>query len=245
MLKGKTAIVTGAAKGIGREIALALARDGAYVAVNYNGSAGKAEETVRKIREAGGKAEAFRCDVSDFTASEEMVKQILAKRGQVDILVNNAGITRDGLIMRMSEEDFDRVVDVNLKGCFHMIRHLSRQFLKQKSGKIINISSISGVLGNAGQANYAASKAGIIGLTKSVSRELACKGICVNAIAPGFIHTEMTEVLSNSVKEAAQKQIPMGHFGKPEDIAELAVFLASEKADYITGQVICVDGGSC
>lgn len=245
MLKGKTAIVTGAANGIGREIALALAREGAYVAVNYNGSAGKAEETVRKIREAGGKAEAFRCDVSDFTASEEMVKQILAKRGQVDILVNNAGITRDGLIMRMSEEDFDRVVDVNLKGCFHMIRHLSRQFLKQKSGKIINISSISGVLGNAGQANYAASKAGIIGLTKSVSRELACKGICVNAIAPGFIHTEMTEVLSNSVKEAAQKQIPMGHFGKPEDIAELAVFLASEKADYITGQVICVDGGSC
>lgn len=245
MLKVKTAIVTGAAKGIGREIALALAREGAYVAVNYNGSAGKAEETVRKIREAGGKAEAFRCDVSDFTASEEMVKQILAKRGQVDILVNNAGITRDGLIMRMSEEDFDRVVDVNIKGCFHMIRHLSRQFLKQKSGKIINISSISGVLGNAGQANYAASKAGIIGLTKSVSRELACKGICVNAIAPGFIHTEMTEVLSNSVKEAAQKQIPMGHFGKPEDIAELAVFLASEKADYITGQVICVDGGSC
>lgn len=245
MLKGKTAIVTGAAKGIGREIALALAREGAYVAVNYNGSAGKAEETVRKIREAGGKAEAFRCDVSDFTASEEMVKQILAKRGQVDILVINAGIKRDGLIMRMSEEDFDRVVDVNLKGCFHMIRHLSRQFLKQKSGKIINISSISGVLGNAGQANYAASKAGIIGLTKSVSRELACKGICVNAIAPGFIHTEMTEVLSNSVKEAAQKQIPMGHFGKPEDIAELAVFLASEKADYITGQVICVDGGSC
>lgn len=245
MLKGKTAIVTGAAKGIGREIALALAREGSYVAVNYNGSAGKAEETVRKIREAGGKAEAFRCDVSDFTASEEMVKQILAKRGQVDILVNNAGITRDGLIMRMSEEDFDRVVDVNLKGCFHMIRHLSRQFLKQKSGKIINISSISGVLGNAGQANYAASKAGIIGLTKSVSRELACKGICVNAIAPGFIHTEMTEVLSDSVKEAAQKQIPMGHFGKPEDIAELAVFLASEKADYITGQVICVDGGSC
>lgn len=245
MLKGKTAIVTGAAKGIGREIALALAREGAYVAINYNGSAGKAEETVRKIREAGGKAEAFRCDVSDFTASEEMVKQILAKRGQVDILVNNAGITRDGLIMRMSEEDFDRVVDVNLKGCFHMIRHLSRQFLKQKSGKIINISSISGVLGNAGQANYAASKAGIIGLTKSVSRELACKGICVNAIAPGFIHTEMTEVLSDSVKEAAQKQIPMGHFGKPEDIAELAVFLASEKADYITGQVICVDGGSC
>lgn len=245
MLKGKTAIVTGAAKGIGREIALALAREGAYVAVNYNGSAGKAEETVRKIREAGGKAEAFRCDVSDFTASEEMVKQILAKRGQVDILVNNAGITRDGLIMRMSEEDFDRVVDINLKGCFHMIRHLSRQFLKQKSGKIINISSISGVLGNAGQANYAASKAGIIGLTKSVSRELACKGICVNAIAPGFIHTEMTEVLSDSVKEAAQKQIPMGHFGKPEDIAELAVFLASEKADYITGQVICVDGGSC
>ena len=244
MLKGKTAIVTGAARGIGREIARALAKEGAFVIVNYNGSRERAEETVQKIRKNGGKAEAYPCDVSDFRASEEMVKHILAEHQRVDILVNNAGITRDGLIMRMDETDFDKVLDVNLKGSFHMIRHLSRQFLKQRSGKIINISSISGILGNAGQANYAASKAGIIGLTKSVSRELAGRGINVNAIAPGFIETGMTEVLSDAVKEAAVKQIPMGHFGKPEDVAELAVFLASDKAKYITGQVICVDGGA-
>lgn len=244
MLEGKIAIVTGASRGIGREIAGALAREGAFVIVNYNGSRERAEETVREIRENGGQAEAYQCDVSDFHASEEMVKQILAKHQRVDILVNNAGITRDGLIMRMSEADFDRVLDINLKGSFHMIRHLSRQFLKQRSGKIINISSISGILGNAGQANYAASKAGIIGLTKSVARELAGRGITVNAIAPGFIETEMTEVLSDMVKEAAVKQIPMGHFGKPEDVAELAVFLASDRAKYITGQVISVDGGA-
>lgn len=244
MLEGKTAIVTGAARGIGREIARALAKEGAFVIVNYNGSREKAEETVEEIRKDGGKAEVYQCDVSDFQASEEMVKNILATHSRVDILVNNAGITRDGLIMKMSGEDFERVIDINLKGCFHMIRHLSRQFLKQRSGKIINISSISGILGNVGQANYAASKAGIIGLTKSVARELASRGINVNAIAPGFIETEMTDVLSDAVKEAAVKQIPMGHFGKPEDVAELAVFLASDRAKYITGQVISVDGGA-
>lgn len=244
MLEGKTAIVTGASRGIGREIAKALAEEGAFVIVNYSGSREKAEETVKEIRENGGKAEAYQCDVSDFQASEEMVKHILEKHARVDILINNAGITRDGLIMRMSGEDFERVIDVNLKGSFHMIRHLSRQFLKQKSGKIINISSISGILGNAGQANYAASKAGIIGLTKAAARELAGRGINVNAIAPGFIETEMTDVLPNAVKEAAVKQIPMGRFGKPEDVAELAVFLASDKAKYITGQVVCVDGGA-
>lgn len=244
MLEGKTAIVTGAARGIGREIARALAKEGAFVIVNYNGSREKAEETVEEIRKDGGKAEVYQCDVSDFQASEEMVKNILSTHARVDILVNNAGITRDGLIMKMSGGDFERVIDINLKGCFHMIRHLSRQFLKQRSGKIINISSISGILGNAGQANYAASKAGIIGLTKSVARELAGRGINVNAIAPGFIETEMTDVLSDAVKEAAVKQIPMGHFGKPEDVAELAVFLASDRAKYITGQVISVDGGA-
>lgn len=243
MLEGKTAIVTGASRGIGRETAKALAREGAFVIVNYNGSAQKAEETVMEIRENGGKAEAYQCDVSDFQASEAMVKRILEEHSHVDILVNNAGITRDGLIMRMSEEDFDRVVGINLKGCFHMTRHLSRQFLKQRSGKIINISSISGILGNAGQANYAASKAGVIGLTKTVAREFAGRGINVNAIAPGFIETEMTEALSDTAREAAVKQIPMGHFGKPEDVAELAVFLASDRAKYITGQVISVDGG--
>lgn len=244
MLEGKTAIVTGASRGIGREIAKALAREGAFVVVNYHGSADKAEETVQEIRKNGGKAEAYPCDVSDFHASEEMVKHILKEYGKVDILINNAGITRDGLLMRMSEEDFDRVLAINLKGSFHMIRHLSRQFLKQRSGRIISISSISGILGNAGQTNYAASKAGIIGLTKSAARELAGRGVCVNAIAPGFIETEMTNVLSESVREAAVKQIPLGHFGKPEDVAELAVFLASDRAKYITGQVICVDGGA-
>jgi 3-oxoacyl-[acyl-carrier protein] reductase len=243
MLKGKTALVTGSAKGIGRAIALAMAREGAFVIVHYNGSRQRAEDTVNEIRKAGGDAACYSCDVSDYEASADMVKEILKEHGKVDILVNNAGITRDGLLMRMSEEDFDQVIDTNLKGCFHMIRHLSRQFLKQKSGKIINIASVSGVLGNAGQANYSASKAGVIGLTKATAREFASRGIQVNAIAPGFIKTEMTEVLSDAVKEQAEKQIPLGHFGSPEDIAEMAVFLASNRADYITGQVLSVDGG--
>ena len=172
-----------------------------------------------------------------------MAKELIKSYGHVDVLVNNAGITRDNLILRMSEEEFDAVVETNLKGCFHTIRHLSRYFLKQKSGKIINIASVSGVLGNAGQANYAASKAGIIGLTKTGARELASRGITVNAVAPGFVHTEMTEVLSSQVKEAAVAQIPLGRFGETQDIANTVAFLASEKADYITGQVICVDGG--
>lgn len=170
-------------------------------------------------------------------------KQRNKKYGHLDILVNNAGITRDGLIMKMKEEDFDAVLNTNLKGTFHTIRHSARQMLKQKSGKIINISSVSGVMGNAGQANYAASKAGVIGLTKTMARELASRGITVNAVAPGFIETEMTEVLSDSVKEHACEQIPLGRFGKAEDVAELVAFLASEKGNYITGQVLCVDGG--
>lgn len=182
-------------------------------------------------------------NVSDFVACEAMIKDIVKEYGHLDILVNNAGITKDGLIMKMKEEDFDSVLNVNLKGTFNTIRHSARQMLKQRSGKIINISSVSGILGNVGQANYAASKAGVIGLTKTMARELGSRGITVNAIAPGFVDTEMTEVLSEEIRENACKQIILGRFGKPEDIANTAVFLASDKADYITGQVISVDGG--
>lgn len=243
MLNGKVALVTGAGRGIGRAIAIALAREGAQVVINYNGSEERAKEVKNTIEEQGKSAYLYKCNVSDFTACETMMKDIIREFGHIDILVNNAGITRDGLIMKMKEEDFDEVLNVNLKGCFNTIRHVARQMLRQKSGKIINISSVSGILGNAGQANYAASKAGIIGLTKTMARELGSRGITVNAIAPGFIDTEMTEVLPENVKEAACGQILLGHFGKPSDIAEMAVFLASEKADYITGQVISVDGG--
>lgn len=243
MLEGKTAIVTGASRGIGRAVALKLAEEGAAVVINYNGSADRAEEVKNEIEKNGGKAEVMQCNVSDFQACENFIKEVTAKFGRIDILVNNAGITRDGLLMRMSEDDFDAVIDTNLKGTFNCIRFASRQMMKQRSGRIINLSSVSGVLGNAGQANYCASKAGVIGLTKSAARELASRGITVNAIAPGFIHTEMTQVLPEKVKEASIAQIPLGAFGEPEDIAEAAAFLASEKARYITGQVLCVDGG--
>lgn len=243
MLENKVALVTGASRGIGREIAITLAKEGAMVIINYNGSASRAEEVKNTIEAAGGQAAVYQCNVSDFTACETMVKDIVKEYGHVDILVNNAGITRDNLIMKMKEEDFDAVIDINLKGTFNTIRHLSRQMLKQRSGKIINISSISGILGNAGQANYAASKAGVIGLTKTMARELCSRGITVNAVAPGFVDTEMTEVLSDEVKEAACKQIPLGRFGKPSDIANMVAYLASDKADYITGQIISVDGG--
>ena len=243
MLEKKTALVTGAGKGIGRAIALALAKMGVLVIVNYRGSKEQAEETVQKIREMGQEAEAYPCDVSDFQAVETMMKIIVSKYGRLDILVNNAGITKDGLILKMSEEDFDKVVDTNLKGTFHTIRHASRQMIRQRSGRIINISSVSGVMGNPGQANYAAAKAGIIGLTKTMAKELGSRGITVNAIAPGFIETDMTAVLSESVQQNIQAQIPLGHFGKPEDVAAAVAFLASEEAGYITGQVLCVDGG--
>lgn len=243
MLENKVALITGAGRGIGRAIAVALAKEGAQVIINYNGSEKKASEVKQLIEEQGGKAVTCQCDVSDFTVCEKMIKDVVAEFGHLDILVNNAGITRDGLIMKMKEEDFDAVLNINLKGTFNTIRHSARQMLKQRSGKIINISSVSGILGNPGQANYAASKAGVIGLTKTMARELGSRGITVNAIAPGFVDTEMTEVLGDSVKEAACRQIILGRFGKPEDIANTAVFLASEKADYITGQVISVDGG--
>ena len=245
MLEGKIALVTGASRGIGRQIALTLAAQGATVIVNYNGSAAKAKEVVDEITAAGGKAETVQCNVSDYEKCGELMAQIVKTYGRLDILVNNAGITRDNLIMRMKEEDFDAVINTNLKGAFNTIRHSARQMLKQKSGKIINISSVSGILGNAGQANYAASKAGVIGLTKTMARELASRGITVNAVAPGFVDTEMTEVLGDDIKEAACKQIPLGRFGKTKDIAEMVAFLASDKADYITGQVISVDGGMC
>ena len=245
MLDKKVALVTGASRGIGREIALTLAAKGNFVVVNYNGSEARAKEVVEAIEKNGGQAAAYQCSISDFNACQEMIQNIIKEYGRLDILVNNAGITRDNLIMRMKEEDFDAVINTNLKGTFNTIRHTARQMLKQKSGKIINISSVSGILGNAGQANYAASKAGVIGLTKTMARELASRGITVNAVAPGFVDTEMTEVLSEEVKEAACKQIPLGRFGKTKDIAEMVAYLASDKADYITGQVISVDGGMC
>lgn len=243
MLENKIALVTGASRGIGREIALTLAREGAYVIVNYNGSKERAEEVVDTIVKNGGAASAYQCCVSDFEAVKKMMDDIIKSHSRLDILVNNAGITRDNLMMKMKEEEFDQVIDTNLKGTFNTIRHIARQMLKQRSGKIINISSVSGILGNMGQANYSSSKAGVIGLTKAAARELASRGITVNAIAPGFVETEMTDVLSDAVKEAATSQILLGRFGKAKDIAEMAAFLASEKADYITGQVISVDGG--
>lgn len=243
MLREKIALVTGAGRGIGREIALTLAKNGATVIVNYNGSKASADEVVEEITKNGGRAEAIQCNVADFTESEGFVKTVLEKYKRVDILVNNAGITRDNLIMRMSEEDYDAVLDTNLKGAFNMMRHLSRSFIKQRSGKIINITSVSGVLGNAGQANYSASKAGVIGLTKSVARELASRGINVNAVAPGFIDTDMTKNMTDDAKKAVSEMIPMGKMGSTKDIAEMVMFLASENSNYITGQVICVDGG--
>ena len=242
-LSGKTALVTGAAKGIGSEIAKTLAGYGAEVIVHYHGSEEKAEKTVEAIRAMGGKAEKFRCDVADYDAVKEMMDHVIKEHGKIDILVNNAGITKDGLILKMTEGDFDSVLSANLKGTFHCIRHTARQMLKQRSGRIINISSVSGVLGNAGQANYCASKAGIIGLTKSVAKELGSRGITVNAVAPGFIKTDMTDVLSDSVREAIGEQIPLKRFGEPRDVAEVVAFLASDSAAYLTGQVISVDGG--
>ena len=243
MSEKKIAVVTGGARGIGKAIALELAKAGNLVVINYNGSEEKARETKAEIEAAGGQADILQCNVADFDACEAFFKAVAEKYGRVDILVNNAGVTKDGLLMKMSEEDFDKVLDTNLKGAFHTIRHASRYFLKQKSGKIINISSVSGVMGNAGQANYSASKAGVIGLTKSVARELASRGITCNAVAPGFIETEMTEAMPEAAREAVKKQIPLQRTGQVSDVAGVAAFLASDLADYITGQVISVDGG--
>lgn len=243
MLEGKVALVTGASRGIGRQIALTLAGYGADVIVNYNGSREKAEEVVQEIRALGRRAEAVQCSVADFEACAGMAAEVLRKFGHVDILVNNAGITKDNLLMRITECDFSAVIDTNLKGTFNTMHHFYKAFLKQRSGRIINLSSVTGILGNAGQANYAASKAGVIGLTKSAARELAGRGITVNAVAPGFIDTDMTNAMTDTAKEAVLSRIPLKKVGQPEDIAETVAFLASEKAAYITGQVIAVDGG--
>lgn len=245
MLNGKTAVVTGGSRGIGKAIALRLAEDGADIAVVYAGNEAAANETCESIRQLGRKAAAFCCDVSDFAQTERLVADITAEFGGIDILVNNAGITRDGLILSMTEEDFDRVVDTNLKGAFNMIKHTYRQFMKKRGGRIINITSVSGIMGNAGQANYSSAKAGMIGLTKTAARELAARNVTCNAIAPGFIDTEMTAVLSDKVKDAAVASIPMKRMGSPRDIANLAAFLAGDEAGYITGEVIRIDGGLC
>lgn len=243
ILEGKVALVTGAGRGIGRQIALTLAECGADIILNYRGSKEAAEKTAEGITVLGREVLVYPCDVADSEAVKQMIENGTQKFGKIDILVNNAGITRDNLLMRMSEEEFDAVMDINLKGTFHCIRHIARQMIRQKSGRIISISSVSGVLGNAGQANYCASKAGIIGLTKSAAREFASRGITVNAVAPGFIDTEMTAVLSKGIQEDILSRIPMKQFGKVEDIAQTVAFLASDAARYITGQVISVDGG--
>lgn len=243
MLNRKIALVTGASRGIGREIALTLAGYGATVVVNYNGSKEKAQEVVQEIKDNGGNAIALQASVSKSEEVEAMIKEVMEQFGRIDILVNNAGITKDNLVMKMSNEDFDAVIDTNLKGTFYCMKQVYRIMLKQKSGRIINMSSVTGVMGNAGQVNYAASKAGVIGMTKSLARELASRGITVNAVAPGFIETEMTEVLSDKVKEAVEGQIPLKRMGQVKDVAEAVAFLASDKASYMTGQVLHVDGG--
>lgn len=243
MLKDKVAVVTGGTRGIGRAIVLKLADEGANIVINYRNSDKEAEELKVILEEKGVKVLTVKCDISNFEDSKKLIDKCKEEFGKIDILVNNAGITKDTLIMRMKEEDFDSVIDVNLKGTFNCAKHASAIMLKQKFGKIINMTSVVGITGNAGQSNYAASKAGVIGLTKSLARELGSRGITVNAVAPGFINTDMTSVLSDKVKEEAMKNIPLKKLGNPEDIANLVGFLASDSANYITGQVINVDGG--
>ena len=239
MLEGKTVIVTGAAKGIGKAIAIAFAKEGSNIVLNYHSSV--SDETVKEIEEQGVKCMPVQGDVSDFDFAKNLIRDVKKEFGSIDVLVNNAGITKDMLLMRMSEEQFDSVINTNLKGSFNMIRHASSVMLKQRSGAIINMSSVSGVAGNIGQANYAASKAGVIGLTKATAKELAQRGVTCNAIAPGFIETDMTAVLNDDTKDAILNSIPLSRAGKPEDVANAAVFLA--KNSYITGQVLNVDGG--
>lgn len=243
LLDGKVALVTGASRGIGRAIALRLASEGAKVAINYAGNTAKAEEVKAEIEKNGGEAILVQADVSNAEAVEAMVKKVTDAFGTIDILVNNAGITRDGLLMRMKEEDFDAVINTNLKGVFHCTKVVSKLMMKKRAGRIVNMASVVGLIGNAGQANYAAAKAGVIGFTKSVARELASRGITVNAVAPGFIATDMTAAMTDKAKEATLAGIPLKRMGQPEDIASAVLFLTSDCASYITGQVIHVDGG--
>lgn len=242
-LEGKVALVTGASRGIGREIALELAREGVSVAVNYAGSEAKALEVVDEIKAMGQDAFAIQADVSNSESVNEMVKETIERFGKLDILVNNAGITKDNLLMRMKESEWDDVININLKGVFLCTKAVTRQMMKQRSGRIINISSIVGVSGNPGQANYVAAKSGVIGLTKTSAKELSSRGITVNAVAPGFITTDMTDKLNEDVKTEMLKQIPLARFGEPKDIARTVVFLASEDSAYMTGQTLHVDGG--
>ena len=242
-LGNKVAIVTGGSRGIGRAVALQLAHNGAKVVVNYAGNEQAAKEVVELITTKGGHAIAVQADVANADSVDQMVKQAMDAFGRVDILVNNAGITRDTLLMRMKEDDWDAVLDTNLKGIFLCTKAVSRIMMKQKAGKIINMTSVVGIMGNAGQANYAAAKAGVIGFTKSMAKELASRNITVNAIAPGFISTDMTAVLSDQVKSGLVNSIPLGKLGAPEEIAYAVVFLSSDYANYITGQTLNVDGG--
>lgn len=242
-LKDKVALVTGASRGIGREIALELAREGAHVVVNYSGSEAKAKEVAEEIMALGSKALVIQADVSQADSVTQMVKETIDQWGRLDILVNNAGITRDNLIMRMKEDEWDDVININLKGVFLCTKAVTRQMMKQKSGRIINISSIVGVSGNPGQANYVAAKSGVIGLTKTSAKELAPRGITVNAVAPGFITTDMTDKLSDELKAGMLNMIPLAKFGEPKDVAAVVNFLASDESKYVTGQTIHVDGG--
>jgi len=242
MLKGKVALITGSGRGIGRAIALKFAREGADV-ISLDIDIQSARETAREVESLGRKAQSYSCDISNFEATQEVLKAAIEHFGKLDILVNNAGITKDNLLLRMTEEEWDLVLKVNLKGVFNVTKAVLRQLLKQKSGKIINIASVIGIMVNVGQANYAASKAGVIAFTKSLAKEVASRNINVNAIAPGYIQTRMTESLSEDIKRQMLSMIPLSRFGVPEDVANCALFLASSLSDYITGQVIVVDGG--
>ncbi|HZG55325.1 3-oxoacyl-[acyl-carrier-protein] reductase [Paenibacillus sp.] len=243
MLEGKVALVTGASRGIGRAIALELAKHGADVVVNYAGNEAAALAVVAEIEAMGRAAAAVKCNVASAAEVDAMVAGAIERFGKIDILVNNAGITRDNLLMRMKEEEFDEVIDTNLKGVFNCIKAVTRPMMKQRSGRIVNISSVVGAMGNPGQANYVAAKAGVIGMTKSVARELASRGITVNCVAPGFIETDMTDKLTPELKDAMLKQIPLGTLGAPEQIARVVRFLASDESSYMTGQTLHVDGG--
>ena len=243
MLENKKVMITGGSRGIGRAMAIAMAQAGADVAVIYNGNKEAADKVCEEIRAMGRQAAAFKCDVGNFEEAGKTVQAVNKELGGLDVLVNNAGITKDGLIFTLKEDDFDRVIETNLKGAFNTIKHAAKIMMKNRKGTIINITSVSGMMGNPGQANYAAAKAGMIGLTKTVAKELAARGITCNAIAPGFVATEMTDKLSDEVKDSIDSVVPLKRMAQPEDIANAAVFLASDKASYITGEVLKVDGG--